>query len=410
MSNLLLVISREYTTRVKKKGFIITTLLMPIFFAALMILPSLIAEMNSGTSQITVIDQTGQLMRPLVESGLNPVFAEEPVDSALANQDYQTILVIGNDAIDNPSDITLYNREAESMETTMLLQETLKSAIEDIRLSNLGQENVKQILAEVEADVNIKTLSLNDDGDTESSNAIVSFMIGLVMSFVLYMFILMYGQMVMTSIIEEKNNRVLEILVTSVKPTQLMMGKLIGVGMVALTQVLIWFAVVAALVQWVLPAVTTADTLGMIGQIGLLSEIIRIFGFLVIFLIGGFLMYASFFAAIGASVDNVQDASQLTTFAVIPIIVALMFSVSIGQNPNSELATILSIIPFTSPMVMMARIPAGVPAWEIVTSILVLFATIYLIIWLSAKIYRIGIFMYGKKPTIKELIKWARYK
>lgn len=410
MSNLLLVISREYTTRVKKKGFIITTLLMPIFFAALMILPSLIAEMNSGTSQITVIDQTGQLMRPLVESGLNPVFAEEPVDSALANQDYQTILVIGKDAIDNPSDITLYNREAESMETTMLLQETLKSAIEDIRLSNLGQENVKQILAEVEADVNIKTLSLNDDGDTESSNAIVSFMIGLVMSFVLYMFILMYGQMVMTSIIEEKNNRVLEILVTSVKPTQLMMGKLIGVGMVALTQVLIWFAVVAALVQWVLPAVTTADTLGMIGQIGLLSEIIRIFGFLVIFLIGGFLMYASFFAAIGASVDNVQDASQLTTFAVIPIIVALMFSVSIGQNPNSELATILSIIPFTSPMVMMARIPAGVPAWEIVTSILVLFATIYLIIWLSAKIYRIGIFMYGKKPTIKELIKWARYK
>lgn len=410
MSNLLLVISREYTTRVKKKGFIITTLLMPIFFAALMILPSLIAEMNSGTSQITVIDQTGQLMRPLVESGLNPVFAEEPVDSALANQDYQTILVIGKDAIDNPSDITLYNREAESMETTMLLQETLKSAIEDIRLSNLGQENVKQILAEVEADVNIKTLSLNDDGDTESSNAIVSFMIGLMMSFVLYMFILMYGQMVMTSIIEEKNNRVLEILVTSVKPTQLMMGKLIGVGMVALTQVLIWFAVVAALVQWVLPVVTTADTLGMIGQIGLLSEIIRIFGFLVIFLIGGFLMYASFFAAIGASVDNVQDASQLTTFAVIPIIVALMFSVSIGQNPNSELATILSIIPFTSPMVMMARIPAGVPAWEIVTSIVVLFATIYLIIWLSAKIYRIGIFMYGKKPTIKELIKWARYK
>ena len=410
MSNLLLVISREYTTRVKKKGFIITTFLMPVFFAALMILPSLIAEMNSGTSQITVIDQTGQLMRPLVESGLNPVFVEEPVDSALANQDYQTILVIGKDAIDSPSDITLYNREAESMETTMLLQETLKSAIEDIRLSNLGQENVKQILAEVEADVNIKTLSLNDDGDTESSNAIVSFMIGLVMSFVLYMFILMYGQMVMTSIIEEKNNRVLEILVTSVKPTQLMMGKLIGVGMVALTQVLIWFAVVAALVQWVLPAVTTADTLGMIGQIGLLSEIIRIFGFLVIFLIGGFLMYASFFAAIGASVDNVQDASQLTTFAVIPIIVALMFSVSIGQNPNSELATILSIIPFTSPMVMMARIPAGVPAWEIITSIVVLFATIYLIIWLSAKIYRIGIFMYGKKPTIKELIKWARYK
>lgn len=410
MNNLFLIISREYSTRVKKKGFIITTLLMPLFFAAMMVLPALISEMNDEKSSITVVDRTGQLMRPIAETGLNPVFTDEPVDSVLANKDYNTILVIGDDAIDNPANITLYSREAGSMETIMLLQETLKSAIEDIRLMRMGQEDVKKILAEVEANVDIKTLTLGEDGDTESSNAMMSFMIGLIMTFVLYMFILMYGQMVMTSIIEEKNNRVLEILVTSVKPTQLMMGKLVGVGLVALTQVLIWFVVVASIVQWVLPAITDENMLGVLGQMGLMSEIMRIFGFLVIFLIGGFLMYASIFAAIGASVDNIQDASQLTTFAVVPIIIALIFSVSIGQNPNSELATILSIIPFTSPMVMMARIPAGVPLWEIVTSIVVLFATIYFVVWLSAKIYRIGIFMYGKKPTIKELAKWARYK
>lgn len=146
-------------------------------------------------------------------------------------------------------------------------------------------------------------------------------------------------------------------------------------------------------------------------NISMLSEVFRIFGYLVVFLIGGFLLYASLYAAIGASVDNIQDASQLQTFAVIPVLIALMFSMSVAQNPNSEIATILSLIPLTSPMVMMARIPAaGVPMWEIIASIVILYISIYFVIWITAKIYRVGIFMYGKKPTIKELIRWARYK
>lgn len=411
MNNLSLIIGREYTTRVKKKGFIITTLVMPLFFVALMILPTLISEMNNKPQTITVVDNSGQLVKPLMESGLPLSFPMEPVDSVLANEDYSSILVIGEDVIDNPADITLYNRGAENLQTSMVLSETLKNIIEDIRLKNMGQDNVREILAQVEADVEISTYSLSDNGDTESSDAMVSFIVGMVMTFILYMFILMYGQMVMTSIIEEKNNRVLEILVTSVKPTHLMLGKLIGIGLVAVTQVVIWCGIIAAIVGWVMPAIASPEIMASMANISMLAEVFRIFGYLVIFLIGGFLLYASIYAAIGASVDNIQDASQLQTFAVIPVLIALMFSMSVAQNPNSEIATILSLIPLTSPMVMMARIPAsGVPMWEIIASIVILYVSIYFVIWITAKIYRVGIFMYGKKPTIKELIKWARYK
>lgn len=411
MNNLSLIIGREYTTRVKKKGFIITTLVMPLFLVALMILPTLISEMNNKPQTITVVDKSGELIKPLMASGLSLTFPMEPVDSVLANEDYSSILVIGEDVVRNPSDITLYNRDAENLQTRMLLIETLNNIIEDIRLKQMGQDHVRDILAQVEADVDITTYSLGDDGNTESSDAMVSFIVGMVMTFILYMFILMYGQMVMTSIIEEKNNRVLEILVTSVKPTHLMLGKLIGIGLVAVTQVIIWCGIIAAIVGWVMPAIASPEIMASMANISLLAEVFRIFGYLVIFLIGGFLLYASLYAAIGASVDNIQDASQLQTFAVVPVLVALMFSMSVAQNPNSDIATILSLIPLTSPMVMMARIPAsGVPVWEIVASIVILYVSIYFVIWITAKIYRVGIFMYGKKPTIKELIKWAKYK
>ncbi len=411
MNNLSLIIGREYTTRVKKKGFIITTLVMPLFLVALMILPTLISEMNNKPQTITVVDKSGELIKPLMASGLSLSFPMEPVDSVLANEDYSSILVIGEDVVRNPSDITLYNRDAENLQTRMLLIEALNNIIEDIRLKQMGQDHVRDILAQVEADVDITTYSLGDDGNTESSDALVSFIVGMVMTFILYMFILMYGQMVMTSIIEEKNNRVLEILVTSVKPTHLMLGKLIGIGLVAVTQVIIWCGIIAAIVGWVMPAIASPEIMASMANISLLAEVFRIFGYLVIFLIGGFLLYASLYAAIGASVDNIQDASQLQTFAVVPVLVALMFSMSVAQNPNSDIATILSLIPLTSPMVMMARIPAsGVPVWEIVASIVILYVSIYFVIWITAKIYRVGIFMYGKKPTIKELIKWAKYK
>ena len=232
------------------------------------------------------------------------------------------------------------------------------------------------------------------------------------------MFILIYGQMVMTSIIEEKNNRVLEIVVSSVKPTYLMLGKILGIGFVAVTQILIWAAIIMSFSMWLLPVLTAGmspesadpEVMAAIGQFGDSSYILGLFGYLLLFLIGGFLLYSSVFAAIGSAVDNIQDASQLQTFAVLPIIIGMVLSPTVLQDPMSSFATWVSIIPFTSPMVMISRIPYGIPAWQIWLSIVLLYASFLFMVWLAAKIYRVGIFMYGKKPSITELIRWARYK
>lgn len=212
-----------------------------------------------------------------------------------------------------------------------------------------------------------------------------------------------------------------------------MLGKIIGVGAVAVTQVLIWVALIVTFVQFILPMIagpellaevaalkngtidittTTTDPtiLQSMAMLSSLGFIFQVFGYLLVYLIGGFMLYASLYAAIGAAVDNPQDGAQLQTIIIVPIMIGFVFAMSTGSNPNSEIATILSIIPFTSPMVMLSRIPSGVPTWEIATSIVTLFATIAIAVWFTAKIYRVGIFMYGKKPTWKELIKWARYK
>ena len=253
------------------------------------------------------------------------------------------------------------------------------------------------------------------------------------MSLLLYMFLLIYGQLVMTSIIEEKNNRVLEIMVSSIKPGQLMMGKILGIGSVALTQVLIWAGITISMSSFILPAIIPSEIMGEVTAfnsgslnaasatndiemiqalsiIGNVGYVINIFVYLILFLLGGFLFYAAINAAIGSAVDNVQDASQLQSIVMIPIILGLIMSMSVVSDPNSTFATILSMIPFTSPMTMMTRIPFGIPTWEIITSLIILYLSFIAMVWISAKIYRVGIFMYGKKPTIKELIKWINYK
>jgi ABC-2 type transport system permease protein len=247
----------------------------------------------------------------------------------------------------------------------------------------------------------------------------VSYMLGLLMMLMLYMFIMLYGQMVMTSIIEEKGNRVLEIVVSSVKPTHLMLGKILGIGAVAVAQIAIWAVLVFAFMKFGMPFVTdslsaeAATDNDLAAIMSILSDtgfIMSMFAYMILFLIGGYLFYSAIYAAIGSAVDNIQDASQLQSIALAPIMLGLIMSMTVVADPNSTLATWLSIIPLTSPMIMMTRLPFGVGVGEIIASLLVLYASTLLIVWFSAKIYRIGIFMYGKKPTIKELIRWARYK
>lgn len=293
--------------------------------------------------------------------------------------------------------------------------------------------NLQQILDETNVEVSLQTIRVDETGAGEATSSALSFGIGMFMTFLLYMFLLMYGQLVMTSIIEEKNNRVLELVVSSVKPIHLMLGKIFGVGLVAVVQIVIWGALLCAMSAFLLPLLIPAevgqqvamfdtgslsagtDTLDpdLLNAISLFSSvgyIAKLFGFILIFLIGGFLFYASIFAAIGSAVDNVQDASQLTSFAILPIIVGLIVGMTAGSDPNSTLAFWTSVIPFTSPMVMLMRVPFGIPSWEIWLALGLLYLSFLGMVWIAAKIYRIGIFMYGKKPSLRDLIRWARYK
>lgn len=429
-----IIIRREYAERVTKKSFIFSTILMPLFMIGLMIAPALFTIFSTPElKRIAVIDDSGIVASSLKDGdGVEFISISDPLEVAKANDSIDGILSISKNIMTSENSVSLYTHDASSMTIEQNISNQLEKIIEDNRLRNYDIENLDQIINEVEANVSLTTYRINEEEDS-SSSSFLSYAIGMVMSLLLYMFLLLYGQMVMTSIIEEKNNRVLEIMVSSVKPEQLMMGKILGIGLVALTQVLIWAVIMVSMSAFILPSLLPADVmsevtafnasglntanastdiellqaLSIIGNVG---YILTLFGYLTLFLTGGFLFYASIYAAIGSAVDNIQDAGQLQSVVVVPIILGLVMSMSVVSDPNCTLATILSMIPFTSPMTMMTRIPFGISTWESIVSIIILYASFIFMVWVSAKIYRVGIFMYGKKPNIKELIKWIKYK
>ncbi len=414
-SPLSIIVSREYLERVQRKSFIISTLLTPLLMLGLMMAPALFAILAGPENKtIAVIDRTDAMIaRQLDNEGeLNFKVVQGELAELIDNADYDAVLVIEADAVSRPSAIKLYSHEAASMQTEGAISSQLENIIEDERIKAYDIDNLSQIMKEVKADVRLETFRISE-GDTSETSSIISYIVGITTSLMLYMFIMLYGQMVMTSIIEEKNNRVLEIVVSSVKPNALMMGKIVGIGLVAVTQILIWGIILTACSIWLMPLVSGAAQ-GAGGfdlvVLGSPAYILELFGYITLFLIGGYLFYSSIYAAVGSAVDNIQDASQLVSIAVIPIIIGMVVSMSVVQNPASSLAVWTSMIPFTSPMVMMARIPFGIPAWQIWTSLALLYASFAGMVWLSAKIYRVGIFMYGKKPSFSELIRWARYK
>jgi ABC-2 type transport system permease protein len=389
---------------------------MPLFMLGLMVVPALIAMVSTPDKQrIAVIDNSGLLAARLQNSSeVSFTVVDSDLDAAKADEQYYGVLEIGRDVVDNPSDVRLYTHGPASMMVEQFISAQLESGIESIRLGRYNIDNLEQILNSVHAKVALSTMRI-DKADEETSSGL-SYGMGLAMAFILYMIILMYGQMVMTSIIEEKNNRVLEIVVSSVKPSVLMAGKIIGVGLVALTQILIWAAIVLSFTVWAMPAIigslsgVDSDFAGVLSQLGDAGYVAMLFVYMILFLVGGYLFYSSIYAAIGSAVDNIQDASQLQMVAVLPIIIGFVLAPSVINNPSSGAAFWGSVVPFTSPMVMMARIPFGIPLWEILVSLVLLYASSVALIWLAAKIYRVGIFMYGKKPTFGELIRWARYK
>lgn len=438
MSNINIVIAREFSERVKKKSFILTTLLMPLLMILLMCLPALIMFFDQDNAKsLYLIDQTPDRIfaKSMKSDDAVNFIVGENADSALNDRSADGVVIIPDDIIDNrDAAVKLYNNGSASMMSEGRIKSLVNDIITDTRIARYNNIDLRQIMEQVRSDIRIQTFSNSvDEGEAEeATSTTLSYVLGVGLSLLLYMALLIYGQMVMTSIIEEKNNRVLELVVTSVKPFQLMLGKIAGVGLVAVTQLIIWGVLIGIGATVIMPAIMPADVAQQIAsaQSGNLesvsaddiemvqalahatdpSFIMGLFFWLIIFLVGGFLLYASIFAAIGSAVDSVQDASQFTSFAVVPIILGIVFGQTAAMNPDSALSIWTSYIPLTSPMVMMSRLPFGVPAWQMVTSAIVLFLSVIFFIWLAGKIYRIGIFMYGKKPSVKDLVRWARYK
>ncbi len=435
MNNLGIVINREYRERVAKKSFIVTTLLMPLLMLALCVAPGLIMALGEQSeADVLVIDNSGRIAQNLSsDEETRFILTDITVDSAMRRDDVNAVLVIPAQIIDKKNaTVDLYNNGASSMSLESKITGQINKTVEDIRLKSYNIENLDKILDEVKSDVKLQTTRY-DREEQESTSTELSFGLGIMLTFVLYMFLLIYGQMVLTSIVEEKSNRVLELVVSSVKPAQMMLGKILGVALVAVTQIVIWAIVMSALVAFVVPAVLPAemmsditavnagnlnavsdpDSIGVIKAAAALTNMgymMNIMVTLALFLIGGFLFYAAIYAAIGSAVDNIQDASQLTSVVVMPVILGLILAMQAANAPESSLAFWMSMIPLTSPMVMMARIPFGIPGWEVCLSLVILAVSTLAVIWAAGKIYRVGIFMYGKKPTVKELIRWVKYK
>lgn len=431
MNNIKLIASREYSARVKKRSFIIATLLMPLFMIGMMVAPSLI--MMSGkteTKHIVVIDDSPEKIvgRSLQSNASIEYELLENISKSQACIDYSdeskasAILYIGSNITDNPNDIQLFTNGSSSITT----EENIKSEIERIlsheKIISFKIDNIEQILAEADVKISaIQTLKNNgsgDDNSMEKTSSGASFFLALILGMLLYMIIVIYGQMVLTTVIEEKQSRVIDVLITSCKPFDIMMGKIIGIVFVAATQLVIWAIIVICASQFLLPAIFSSEIIG--GNMAMMSSVLstftnigfisKLFFLLLIFIVGGFLLYASMFAAAGSSVDSVQDAAQFSSIIMMPIIFSIIIMMQVFNDPNSPLIFWFSMIPFTSPVVMMARIPFDVPTWQIILSILILYITFMVMTWVAAKIYRIGILTHGKKPSWKELGQWIKQK
>ena len=436
MNKIGIIIAREFNERVRKKSFIITTILMPVLMLGMMAAPTLMMLFAKGeTKELLVIDQSSIIV-PNLEGDDELTFAPSTLslEQARANQDVFGVLWIGEDIVDNPSNVKLYTNSSSSMSLEENISSQMERIIERERLKRYDIDNLEQIMKDVKVNVSLTNFrnDLAEEGkDEEATSSVIAYLLGLVLGMMLYMFLLIYGSMVMTSVIEEKGSRVLDVLVSSVSPFQLMMGKILGVADVAVTQIAIWGVLVCGIGSALLPALMPQDVMQSVeavqagtitsAQAGIdadmlsaisfatdTSRLVMMFVWLLLFLVGGFLFYSAMFAAVGSAVDSIQDANQLQTPITVPIILALILAMSVFNDPNSPLAFWGSIIPLTSPVVMMARIPFDIPTWQIVLSLVLLYISVVATAWVAGKIYRVGIFMHGKKPSFKELLSWIK--
>ncbi len=440
MNKTVLIIQREYLTRVKKKSFIIMSILGPVLIAALMIVPVWLATQDEDKQIIEVVDETTLFVGKLENSdNIEFIYNQVGLNDAkteLYNRPTTAILHIPDVAITSPNTIQIFYKKKPSRGTMQYIKSSLSNIIESKKLLDF-YKITKDELNGIKTPVKIVSSKLSENGEEEQSGGGVAMVVAFASAIFIYFFIFLFGVQVMRGVIEEKTNRIIEVIISSVKPFQLMMGKIIGIALVAITQFLLWvvlsFVLITAAqtafsdqfaqaeknkmtIEQVNPDVDALDVkkeANFIAEIQSNMEMINfplILGCFLFYFLMGYLLYAALFAAIGSVVDQEADTQQFMLPVTIPLIFSFVIAQTVIDNPDGTLAFWTSIIPFTSPIIMMVRIPFGVQWYELVLSMGLLFLTFLGAVWFAGKIYRVGILMYGKKINYKEIGKWLFYK
>ncbi len=447
MNKTAIIIKREYLTRVRKKSFIIMTILAPLLMASMVILiPVIMLSGDKDYKTIAIVEENTTIFKNIIPDTKNEKFIY--LEGANVNDLIKTfeeagyfgVLYLSPEALNNP---ILYSKKQPDIGLLEHISGSMKKEIERQKLLNYNIQNLDSILTQIRTNVSVSTKLVDAAGITTETSTGISMALAYIGGLLMYMLVFIFGSQVMRGVIEEKTSRVVEVIVSSVKPAELMMGKIIGIALVGLTQFMIWILLtigaVAVVKGTVLnksdvqeitqtmtqdvmsssqPAIAPAQSAEISSEIEEFAEIfdnamnqnwpLIILSFIFYF-ITGYLLYAAIFAAIGSAVDNETETQQFMLPVTIPIILGLLVAMGTMQNPESSIAFWFSIIPLTSPIVMIARIPFGVPAWQLILSMALMLVTFIAFVWMAAKVYRTGILMYGKKTSWKELWKWLRY-
>lgn len=436
MNKIGLIIKREYFTRVKKRSFIIMTFLGPILLAAIYIIPILLAIHGDNERRtIAIVDQSHWFERQFSDTKTQSFVRLDDIsiDSTkklVQEGQYDIALFIPETQLNIPSSAVVYSMKQVPMNVESHIKEVMKNEIQVQKLLASGVD--PDILEQIKTDVSLTVIRMDEEGGEKETFSEIQFIIGMFLAILIYFFIMMFGGQVMQGVAEEKSNRIIEVIVSSVKPFQLMMGKIIGVSLVALTQFMMWILLTGAIYLGFSAAVgiSSPEAIGAgtvmtqeINSSNIMNNesvqsivnIVKsidfgaiIIGFMIFFILG-YLLYATLFAAIGSIVEDNTDSQQFTLPVTVPLLIAMFSAIYVVNNPDGSLALWMSMIPFTSPVVMMVRIPFGVPIWQVIISAVLLLGTFVAMTWVAAKIYRTGILMYGKKLSYKEIFKWLKY-
>jgi ABC-2 type transport system permease protein len=450
MNKISVIIKREYVTRVRKKSFIIMTILAPVLMAAIVVLPTVLMMNQAGEfKKIAVVEDNSDLFKDVIKNTKDAEFVYlentrvEDIKSSFEKSGYYGILYISPELVNTPNAIQLISKQQPPIGLLQHIESSLEKEIERQKLLAYKIDNLDEIMKNINTNVSVQTIKIDSSGAVKETSTGIAMALAYILGFLMYMLVFIFGSQVMRGVIEEKTSRVVEVIISSVKPVQLMIGKIVGIALVGLTQFLIWIFLTLAIVTILKSTIlqktgvveiaqtvpqnlmsgdqqtaATSQTATMSPELAEFSKLFdnamnQPWGLIIIcfifYFITGYLLYASVFAAIGSAVDNETETQQFMLPVTIPIILALMVAMGTMQNPESSLSFWCSLIPLTSPIVMMARIPFGVPAWQIAVSMVLMLVTFSAFVWMAAKVYRTGILMYGKKTSWKEMWKWLRY-